>query len=393
MNLLTRPTGLDESYPCRTRPPGRVPLFPRRALATLALLAGSLAPAAAHALEVPYDLHVPLTPENSIIGHYSATKPPVARIKSGTTVRIDGGGGARWREGVTPDEWLAENGIDLTLARSPALAESHKVLAETPRAEGIPSGHFIVGPIYIEDAEPGDSLEVRILAVSPRIPFGTVSSIPGRGGLPDLARRPFTKVVHLDLARNAGVFDEDIEVPLAPFMGIMGTCPPDEDGPARRSGPPGLFGGNIDCKELVVGATIHLPVFQKGALFYTGDSHAAQGDGEISINAIETANTCTLQFILHKGRTLKAPRAETPTHYLAFGLHEDLDGAMRMAMLEAIDFLREKQGLGFEEAYTLSSIAVDFRVTQVVDGTQGIHAMIPKRIFVRDANPYWYRPN
>lgn len=362
-----------------------------RILGLATLLSLLAAPQLAWADGPPFDIFVPFTPENAIIGHFSASKAPVARIKSGMVVKIDGGGGARWRGEGSPDEWLKENGFSFTVDQVPALRETVRVLAETPRAEGIASGHLLVGPIYIEDAEPGDSIEVRIHDVTPRIPYGTVSATPGRGGLPDLVPRPYLKVVPLDLARNAGVFDGQVEVPLGPFMGVMGTCPPDSEGPTRRSGPPGLFGGNLDCKELVTGTTLYLPVFQKGGLFYTGDSHAAQGDGEITINAIETANVCTLQFILHKGKTLAAPRAETPTHYITFGLDPDLDLAMRMAMTEAISFLEEKQGYDFFQAYTLSSIGVDFRVTQVVDGTKGVHAMIPKKLFVKDPDSYWYR--
>jgi acetamidase/formamidase len=218
---------------------------------------------------------------------------------------------------------------------------------------------MINGPVYIEGAEPDDTLEVRILSVTPRIPYGTVSGNPGSGALPDLSPRPFTKIVHLDLKRNAGIFDENVEVPLGPFMGVMATCPADSEGPDRRSGPPGVFGGNLDCKELVAGSTLYLPVFQKGALFYTGDSHAAQGDGEITVNAIETSNTCTLQFILHKGKKLSAPRAETFTHYLAFGLDPDLDKAMRMAMIETIDFLKEKQGYDFLDIFELADEKTD----------------------------------
>lgn len=345
----------------------------------------------AHAGEVPFDYHVPLTPENAIIGHYSATKKPVLRVASGAVVRIDGGGGQRWRD-EDPDAWLQANHIPGTLATIPALAETVKVLAETPRAEGIPGGHLLVGPIYVEGAEPGDSLEIRILDVTPRIPYGSVGGRPGSGALGDEVPRPFNKIVPLDLARNAGIFDGNVEVPLGPFMGVMGTCPADSEGPNRRSSPPGTFGGNLDCKELVAGSTLYLPIYQKGALFYTGDSHAAQGDGEITVNAIETANTCTLQFILHKGETLTAPRAETPTDYLTFGLDPDLDAAMRMAMHETLAFLQQKQGYDFFDAYALASIAVNFRVTQVVDGTLGIHAMIPKRLFINDSNRYWYRP-
>ncbi len=337
------------------------------------------------------DHHVPLTPENAIIGHYSATKKPVLTVKSGATVTIDGGGGVRWEEGKGND-WLKENHIPVTLESCPALTQTENVLLDTPRAEGIPGGHILVGPIYVEDAEPGDSLEVRILSVVPRIPYGNVSGGPGRGGLPDLAPVPFSFVVRLDLARNAGILTDGVEVPLGPFMGVMATCPPDSEGPTRKSGPPGVFGGNLDCKELRAGGTLYLPVFQKGALFYTGDSHAGQGDGEVSATAIETANTATFQFILHKGRTLKVPRAETATHYITFGLDRDLDTAMRNATIETIEFLKEKQGYDFLHAYALTSIGVDFRVTQVVDGTLGVHGMIPKKIFLKEPNTYWYRP-
>ena len=356
--------------------------------------------ASAGAMDIPYDYHVPFTPENAILGYFSSTKKPVLTIKSGDVIRIDGGGGARWGD-KDPNTWLKENDIPVTIETCPALAETVLVMKETPNrlppapgsAPGArPGGHMLNGPVYIEGAEPDDMLEIRILSVTPRIPYGTVSGNPGSGALPDLSPRPFTKVVHLDLKRNAGIFDDTVEVPLGPFMGVMATCPPDSEGPDRKSGPPGTFGGNLDCKELVAGSTLYLPVYQKGALFYTGDSHAAQGDGEITVNAIETANTCTLQFILHKGKKLSAPRAETPTHYLSFGLDPDLDKAMRMAMIETIDFLKEKQGYDFHHAYTLASIAVDFRVTQVVDKTLGIHSMIPKKLFIKDPNPYWFRP-
>jgi acetamidase/formamidase len=366
---------------------------------TFPVLAFAIAARAA-AMDIPYDYHVPFTPENAILGYFSSTKKPVVTIKSGEVVKIDVGGGARWGD-KDPDTWLKENGIPVTIATCPALAETILVTKETlnrlPPAPGAAPGtksvgHMINGPVYVEGAEPDDTLEVRILSVTPRIPYGSVSGNPGSGALPDLSPRPFTKIVHLDLKRNAGIFDENVEVPLGPFMGVMATCPADSEGPDRRSGPPGVFGGNLDCKELVAGSTLYLPVFQKGALFYTGDSHAAQGDGEITVNAIETSNTCTLQFILHKGKKLSAPRAETATHYLSFGLDPDLDKAMRMAMIETIDFLKEKQGYDFHHAYTLTSIAVDFRVTQVVDKTLGIHSMIPKKLFIKDANPYWYRP-
>lgn len=370
--------------------------------------------ASASAVEVPYDFLVPCTPENAIFGHFSATKKPVITVKSGAIVRIDGGGGSTGgARAATPgtdasaadetasrNKFYADNHIPLT-TDSPIVQEIARAQKESPHKlpppPGAPAGtgfggHFLIGPIYIEDAEPGDSLEVRILDVTPRLPYGSNSARPGGGGLPDAMPRPYTQVYLLDLKRNAAVFDKNIEIPLGPFNGVNGTCPPDSEGPNRRSGPPGAFGGNLDSKDLVAGSTLYLPIFQKGALFYTGDCHAAQGDGEIAGDAIGTANTCTYQFILHKGKTLAGPRAETANHYIVYGLDPDLDKAMHNAMMSTLDFLKEKEGYDMMKAYTLCSAAVDFRVTQVVDKTLGIHAMIPKKLFVNDRNTYWYRP-
>lgn len=366
-----------------------------RALASRAIALSLLVPASTWAIDVPHDYYLPLLPENVLLWHYSSTKKPVLTIKSGATVRIDGGGGVRWdwAKGEDGNAWLRENKISLTVETSPALKETLRVLTEAIHPPDKPTGkHILTGPIYIEDAQPGDSLEIRILDVTPRIPYGATSGSPGGGTLPDQVPRPFTKVTMLDLKRNAGIFDSKVEVPLGPFMGVMATCPPDSVGPFPSSSPPGVFGGNLDCSELVAGSTLYLPIFHPGGLFYTGDSHAGQGDGEVTGNAIETANTCTLQFILHKGKKLAAPRAETPTHYVCFGLDPDLDKAMKMALNETIDFLKEKDGYEFINAYALSSIAVSFRVTQSVDKTLGIHGMIPKKIFVHDTNTYWYRP-
>jgi len=378
-------------------------------------LALTLAPALS-ATEIAADYHVPFTPENAILGYYSPTKKPVLTVKSGAIVSIDGGGGIRYQRATKPaavgaegraptpnpmaqpaptaDEinaWLKENNIPGTIETYPALVETLKVLKETPRPSQVAGGHLLNGPIYIEDAEPGDSLEIRILEVTPRIPYGSCGGRPGSGDLSSETPRPFNFVVPIDLKRNAGVFDKNVEIPLAPFMGVMGVCPGPEEGDYRRSGPPGNFGGNLDCQELCAGATLYLPVFRKGALFYTGDSHAAQGDGEVTVNAIETANTCVLQFILHKGKKLNMPRAENYDHYITFGLDPDLNKAMRQALFETMDFLKEKQGYDFFQSYAVSSIGVNFRVTQVVNGTVGVHGMIPKKLFINDPNPYWYR--
>lgn len=344
------------------------------------------------AAEPKYDHLVKLTPANSAIGNFPAQKKAILTIKSGETVKIETGGGNRWGE-QPPEAWLRENGIAVTAEQRQAIAEIDKVVKETTRYAGIQNGHLLVGPIAVDGAMPGDMIEVRILSVLPRIPYGTVSARPGRGGIPDDVPEPFSRTVMLDLKRKVGIFEPGIEVPLKPFMGVMGMLPPEQDGANRRSGPPGLFGGNLDCKELVDGTTLYLPVFHPGGLFYTGDSHAAQGDGEVTVTAIETANTAILKFILHKGKTLKAPRAENATHYMAFGLDEDLDKAMQMAIRETNAYLKELQGLDFNRAFTLSSIGVDFRVTQVVDDTKGIHSMIPKSLFTKGTPAYWAAKN
>lgn len=356
---------------------------PRRALQVLLLCALAPAAQAAQAASLPhYDYYVHQTPENAVIGNFPAQKAPILTVKSGATVRIDGGGGNRWGD-QTPETWLQENGLKPDAEQSKAIAEIDRVLKEVPRQPGIPSGHMLVGPIAVEGAMPGDTLEVQILYVEPRIPYGVVSARPGRGGIPDEVPAPFSKVIPLDLKRHIGLFEPGIEVPLGPFNGVMGVLPATSEGENRRSGPPGLFGGNLDCKELIAGTKLFLPVFHPGGLFFTGDSHAAQGDGEVTVTAIETANTAVFRFIVHKGMKLAAPRAETPTHWITFGLDPDLDKAMQMAIRETNTFLGETKGLDFNRAFTLSSIGVDFRVTQVVDDVKGVHAMIPKRLFVK----------
>ncbi len=355
------------------------------------MLAFLLPAGLASAGEPKFDHYVRLTPENSAIGNFPAQKAPILTVKSGAIVKIDTGGGAGWRNPkVDPAEWLKENGIPTTMD-NPALQETALVLEKTTRYAGIENGHLLVGPVAVEGAMPGDSLEVRILSVVPRIPYGTTGRGPGRGLRQLDSDRPPNKVTIFDLKRNVGLFEPGVEVPLGPFMGVMGLLPPASQGPNRRSGPPGLFGGNFDCKELGAGSTLYLPVFHQGGLFFTGDAHAAQGDGEITGSAIETANTAIFQFILHKGKTLTSPRAETPTHYITFGLDPDLDDAMQLAVDDMVDLFHDLKGWDMFRSLPLASMGVDFRVTQIVDGTKGIHAMIPKSLFVEEKNDYWYR--
>ncbi len=346
------------------------------------------------AAEAKIDHYVRLTPENSAIGNYPAQKAPILTIRSGQTVKIDTAGGAGWRNPeMPPAEWLKKNNIPAT-TEHPAIRETIEVWDKAVRYAEIQRGHFLVGPINVEGAMPGDSLEIRILSVVPRIPYGTTGAGPGRSlrGADD-PNKPPAHVTLLDLERQVGIFGHGVEVPLGPFMGVMGVQPSAEEGSNRSSSPPGNFGGNLDARELVAGTTLYLPVFAPGARFFTGDSHAAQGDGEITGTAIETANTVTLTFILHKGKTLKMPRAETPTHYIAYGLDPDLENAMQQAVDETVAYINDVAGWkGSDKALPLASIGVDFHVTQIVDFTKGIHSKIPKSLFKTLPNTYWYQP-
>jgi len=345
-----------------------------------------------YAAEPAFDHHVKLTPENAAIGNYPAQKAAILTIKSGQTVKIDGGGGAGWRNPeMSPNDWLKKNNIGIT-ADYPPLKETVAVLEKATRYADIKNGHILIGPIAIEGAMPGDSLEVRILSVVPRIPYGSTGAGPGRSLKNADAPKPPSHITKLDLKRNVGLFGSGVEVPLAPFMGVMAVQPAAEEGLNVSSSPPGRFAGNLDCRELVAGTTLYIPIFEPGARFYTGDSHAAQGDGEITGTAIETANTVTLKFILHKGKTLKMPRAETPTHYIAYGLDPDLENAMQQAVDETIDYIKEISGwTDTARAYSLTSMGVDFHVTQIVDHTKGIHSKIPKSIFKDVKKNYWYQ--
>ena len=313
------------------------------------------------------EFKLPPTPANVVWGHYWSASKPALTIKSGdiveTTTMITS----------TPERLrgagVAEDQIQPEL----------KAIVDTVKDKG-PGGHILNGPIFIETAEPGDTLEVRILDIKPAIPYAYNAFRPGAGFLPDDFSYSKMKIIPLDAKRNVAKFSDRVEVPLAPFFGSMGVAPPEAAG-RISSGPPGVHAGNLDNKHLVAGTTLFIPVHVRGALFEVGDGHAGQGNGEVTITALETSLTGRFQFIVHKGKSLKMPRAETPTHYIAMGLNEDLTLAARQAVREAIDFLVSEKGLSRDEAYMLSSVAVDFEITQLVDGTKGVHAMIPKSLF------------
>ncbi|MDE3261373.1 MAG: acetamidase/formamidase family protein [Acidobacteriota bacterium] len=347
------------------------------------------------------DHFVASSPENVSWGWFPIDREPVLRVRPGETVRMD----TLTHSGAVQDEepvaWLTALGV-------PPEEIHQDVLDFWASREGRPregrSGHVITGPVFIEGAEPGDMLEVEILAVETRMPWGVNNTSP-RGGVfsesypgfrpddPALDIPPGTR--HLIRTgwtdgREVAFLAEDIQVPLAPFMGILAVAPDPVVGQpgvtvpgVQGSRPPGPFGGNLDVKDLKAGTTVYLPVFHPGALFYAGDPHGAQGDGEVSGTAIEQSLSGVFRFAVHKGRAPSFPRAEDGDYYMVMGIDLDLDRAARQATWEVVEFLGEEKGLPPAKALSLASIAVDFRVSEVVDLTQVVTGYIPKHIFVR----------
>jgi acetamidase/formamidase len=307
------------------------------------------------------------SPKTVAWGYYDSASKPVLRIASGDSVEVE--------TLITSSPQRLEQAFVPADQVEKALRDIFKEVDDKG-----PGGHILTGPIFVEGAEPGDTLEVRVKDVRLILPYAYTAFGPKSGFLPEDFPRSRTKIIPLDTKRMVGKFSDTVEVPLRPFFGSMGVAPPPELGRVS-SGPPGVHAGNLDNKELVAGTSLFIPVHVKGALFAIGDGHAAQGDGEVCITGLETSLAGTLQFVVHKGMKLKWPRAETPTHHIVMGLDKDLTEAMKLASREAIDFLVVEKKLSREDAYMLASVAVDFRLTQVVDGVKGIHGMIPKSLF------------
>jgi acetamidase/formamidase len=242
--------------------------------------------------------------------------------------------------------------------------------------------HTLTGPIFVRGAEPGDALEVRIKKLVPAN-CGVNYHFPARmniGGLPEDFPVGQFKTLKLDVKNMKTTFAPGVVIPLKPFFGVMGVAP--KPGEKRPAAVPDYFGANMDNKELVAGTTLYLPVNVPGGLFSAGDAHAAQGDGEVNVTAIETAmKEAVLQFIARKDMKIERPMAETRTHWITMGFHKDLNEAVKIALRDAIQFISKTKGLTPDDAYSLASMTVDLRVTQIVDGNKGIHAMIPKAIF------------
>lgn len=299
-------------------------------------------------------------------GYYAAGAKPVLTVKSGEVVTMD------------------------TVVGIPAMLEELGAPADEPLLEMKelyakvkdrgPGPHFLTGPVAVEGALPGDVLEVAILDVKLRSPYGWMSIEPGAGTLPEDFPYLRKKLVRLDRSRMTAEFAPGIRIPLQPFFGSMGLAPPSG---RLGSGPPSYNAGNIDNRQLVAGTTLYIPVHVPGGLFAAGDGHAAQGDGEVCVTALETNLTGVFRFTVRKDMKLRWPRAESPTHVITMGLDRSLEEAVRRATREMIDYLTAERGLSADDAYMLTSAAVDLRITQVVDGVKGVHAMLPKALFTR----------
>ncbi len=299
------------------------------------------------------------SPETCAWGYLDASLDPVLEVQSGELVVIDTVSGG-------PEHTPASTeGFDIP----PELLDIH---AKSPRQ--LP-GHILTGPVAIIDAKPGQVLEVQIVDVQLRQNWGWNMIRPLAGTLPDEFPKARNTIIPLNLDTMTADLSWGLELPLKPFFGVMGVAPPPNWGRISTI-QPRAHGGNIDNKELVAGTTLYLPIFTEGALFSCGDGHGAQGDGEVCVTAIETALKGTFRFVLRDDLQLTYPRAQTATHLITMGMHEDLDRCAEMALRDMIAWIVQRTGIGREDAYMLCSLAGDLRITQTVNGNKGVHMMM-----------------
>ncbi|HEY9735460.1 MAG TPA: acetamidase/formamidase family protein [Trichocoleus sp.] len=330
------------------------------------------------------------TPETTHLGFFSADLPPVLKVKSGDTVTFS----------TFPnvgEEARPGRSIEELVASADALAKERNLIGP----------HSLTGPVYVEGAQPGDVLEIKVKDVVPSIYAGQIV-FPGErnlGLLPEEFAEGTISHLYVDLSNGITQFAQNVTLPVKPFMGIMGVAPPKDfeasnseaggawearperidsyEGIKRVSSvPPDLWGGNMDNKEMVAGTSLFVPVFNEGALFSTGDGHVNQANGEVGLTASETAmRSVTLQFVVHKDMDLIRPVAETPDYFMTMGFDPDVDTAMKIATRDMLDLLVKSTGLSRLQAYSLASLAMDLNITQVVDINRGVHALVPKSIF------------
>jgi acetamidase/formamidase len=358
--------------------------------------------------------YVPSTPATIKWGYLpNANDQPLLTVPSGATVVFD----TLSHEGLMEDQgrnalaYFSAHGVPAQQVLTDAIAITQSALPHDFSKDG---PHIITGPVAVAGAMPGDVLKVEVLAVTPRVPYGVISNRHGKGALPGefpegpkpeadaSAAEPekyhnvsvFTPIRKTRNGRWEGVLKnargETVSFPTAPFMGVMGVAAATDE--PVHSVPPGVYGGNMDVKDLGAGTLVYLPVFVPGANFYTGDPHMAQANGEVALTALEHSMRATFRLTLLKqgdpripsaSGSLQKPFGETSAYWIAIGLNPDLDEAMKDAVREAMRFLHEKLGMDRAVALAYMSAATDFNVSQVVDRTKGIHALIRKRDFLK----------
>jgi acetamidase/formamidase len=323
---------------------------------------------------------LPATPENVQWGWYDPNEKPKLVINSGDTVSIET--------------------ISHSLGQIRPGVEMDGIVKLRKENDG-GGPHSITGPIYVTGAEPGDTLEIRILKIVPKAEAFNFN-LPGKefptvGLLASEFPEGFVRYYKLDLAKMQTEFKPGIVIDLRPFPGTFAVGV-DPNEPDAKAGPPirdakgrtstlrpWKNGSNMDLNELQAGSTLYLPVFLKGGLIWTGDSHCRQGNGEVNLTALECAyKEIEIQPIVRKDLKTDWPWAETKTDWIFMGYDEDLSQAMKIAVQQTVHWLATQQivPMSREEAYALTSIVGDCRVTQVVDIRKGVHCMIPKRVFV-----------
>jgi acetamidase/formamidase len=293
-----------------------------------------------------------------------------------------------WDEGIEPTLTIASG--DEVVARTREVSDGQitpestaDVLASLEMERFYP----LVGPIYVEDAEPGDTLAVEMLSIETQ-GWGWTAILPGLGLLPDDFPDPYLRI--FDLTGDVTPLDDVAKIPVEPFFGTMGVCP--AGARAQPVMPPGTFGGNMDTRQLGQGSTLYLPVHVEGARFSCGDAHGAQGDGEVCVTGIEAAMLGTFRFTLHKGHSIAAPQFSVPGpltprvdsggFYGTTGVGPDLYAASQDAVRAMIDYLADTRPLSREDAYVLASLCVDLKISEIVDAGQYIvSAVLPLAVF------------
>jgi acetamidase/formamidase len=325
------------------------------------MLVASAHPPKTHRLEV--------TPQTVAYGYYWSEATPALHIDSGDIIDVD-------TLLTNTPEGLAKAGVPDDKIQASLKA----IVTEVTGDRRGPGGHILTGPVYVEGAEPGDVLEVRILSIEPAIDYGYNGC---KGFLPENCQPGVpVKIIPLDTRKMTAEFAPGIIIPLRPFFGSMGVAPAPDAG-RLSSNPPGRHAGNLDNRELIAGSTLYIPVFTRGALFEVGDGHVAQGDGEVDQTAIETSLRGRLQLTVRKDMKLTWPRAETPTDFISMATDPDLTVATRTAIQEMVDFLVAEKHLTRHQAYQLVSVAGNVAITQLVDKPNvGVHVRLPKSIFV-----------